>query len=358
MQLALLEAAGGAVRHDRSRIGFARRSSGYRTLTIKTRTTFIAAAMSALLLSACSAASPLAAAPPARALAAPWPSGVTATAAAHRLLARDTRPTSHRPPTTMSQLRKCPATGLSSDIRGTRLRVLRYGDRPTVLQMWGGPTAPLVVVFHGMNSCIEMIQSQTDLAKLAPAYGVNILWLSGKPTPGRSWNVDNDCCSPATTHHTDDYPYIAAALDTAYAAGSLRPSAVVSTGMSNGGGMSISAACHFPKRFTIIVAAAGWVPDHCPRMNMTLITIGGTADSSLGAEKAAQNADKWRTSVMKGCPAAPALARHVALTVTTWTCANRHYVKVVQLNNVPHVWPTYGFYDADDEVLDVATDDN
>ena len=57
---------------------------------------------------------------------------------------------------------------------------------------------------------------------------------------------------------------------------------------------------------------------------------------------------------MVSCHAAPALARHVASTVTTWTCANRHYVKLVQLNNVPHVWPTYGFYAADDEVLQVA----
>jgi poly(3-hydroxybutyrate) depolymerase len=278
------------------------------------------------------------------------PPGATASVAAQRLA----RPTSHRSPTTMSQLRRCPASGLSTDVRGTRLQVTGYGDRPTVLQMTGPSTAPLIVVFHGKNSCIEMIQSQTDLAMLAPGYHVNVLWLSGKPTPGRSWIVDDDCCAGAPALHNADYPYIAAAIDTAYKARSLRPSAVVSTGMSNGGGMSTAVACHFPKRFTIVVAVAGWVPDDCPRMNMTLITIGGTADTGLGAVKAAENASKWRRSVMVGCRPAPALARYVTSTITTWTCAHGHYVKLVQLNNVPHVWPTYGFYDADDEILENA----
>jgi len=303
--------------------------------------------------------------PPARAVSTP-PLPLTTTAAtadvtALRFAPPDTRATVPRPPTTAGQLRHCPATGLSSDIRGTRLRLPAYLDRPTVLQMGGPPTAPLVVVFHGRNSCIEMIQSQTDLALLAPVHAVNVLWLSGKPTPTRAWNADDviepavpPVSPPRSPPYVDDYPYIAAALDAAQAVGSLRPSSVISTGMSNGGGMSIAAACHFPQRFTSIVAVAGWVPFHCPRMNMSLVTVGGTEDPELGAVKAASNADEWRSGVMVGCQPSPAVVRYVTSTITTWTCSNGRYVKLVQLINVPHVWPTYDFYDADAEVLRVA----
>jgi poly(3-hydroxybutyrate) depolymerase len=118
--------------------------------------------------------------------------------------------------------------------------------------------------------------------------------------------------------------------------------------------MSIAAACHFPQRFTSIVAVAGWVPLHCPRMNMSLVTVGGTEDPDLGAVKAASNADEWRSGVMVGCRPSPAIARYVTSTITTWTCSNGRYVKLVQLINVPHVWPTYDFYGADAEVLRVA----
>ncbi|MEI8239212.1 MAG: hypothetical protein WCI22_07285 [Actinomycetota bacterium] len=305
--------------------------------------------------------------PPARAVSArSLPVAIAAIAAATdaaavRFSPPDTRATNPRPPTTVNQLRYCPATGLSTDIRGTRLRLPAYSDRPTVLQMSAPSTAPLVVVFHGRNSCIEMIQSQTDLALLAPNFGVNILWLSGKPTPTRAWNADDvippiipPVSPPGKPPYVDDYPYIAAAIDAAYAAAALRPSAVVSTGISNGAGMSIAAACHFPSRFTLVVAVAGWVPPHCPRMNMTLVTIGGTADAELGAVKAATNADQWRSWVMVGCQSAPDIARYVTSTITTWTCAAGRYVKLVQLNDVPHVWPTYDFYDADTEILRVA----
>ena len=54
---------------------------------------------------------------------------------------------------------------------------------------------------HGFfnGACVFLqVQGQTDLEQIATGWGVNVLWLSGKPVPTRSWNTNGRCCTPAS----------------------------------------------------------------------------------------------------------------------------------------------------------------
>jgi poly(3-hydroxybutyrate) depolymerase len=258
-----------------------------------------------------------------------------------------------RPPTT--HLRACPRRGVSDDIAGIRLVVPGHDDRPTVLSFDGAPTDPLIVVFHGQNGCIEMVQSQLDLDDVGPSHHLNVLWLSGAPPPRRSWNTNGRCCDPASTAGVDDYTYVAAAVQTAVATAGLRPRATIAVGMSNGAGMAVGAACRFPTMFDVVVSVAGWVPFTCHPMHTSLVTVGGSNDEVLGADVAAHNAATWRHAVLS-CTSPGATVRFGSATITTWLCADSTFVELVQLNGVGHVWPTYDFYDADEELLRLAAE--
>ena len=257
----------------------------------------------------------------------------------------------HHEPTTQKDWGSCPKTLLSS-VRGTRLVVPKYKNRPTVLQTANAPNGPLVVMLHGMRGCIEKLQRQTDIEELAPSWGVNLLWLSGAPLPERSWNTNNRCCGESGAQRVDDYAYIEAALAATRAAG-LRPSKYVVVGKSNGAGMAVSVGCHFHDVFSVVVSVAGFAGVSCTRADLSLIAMGGTADESLGAKTAENIANLWRSRVVT-CPPKPLDVRHNVARVRTWSCANKTYVRLVQMKGIGHIWPTWAFYNADEEVLKAA----
>ena len=233
---------------------------------------------------------------------------------------------------------------------GEPLAVAEYESRPTVLQRADEPGAPLVVVFHGQNGCIQNVQSRSDLDAIGPAAGVHVLWLSGEPLPTRSWNVNGRCCEPASTHRVDDLDYVVAALAAASDAG-LAPAVVIAAGVSNGAGMAVTAACRLPQMFTGVVVVAGWVGTTCHPAAQSLLVFGGTLDENLGARQAARAASVWRSQVVT-CAADPAVEVAGPRTVSTWTgCTADTFVRLVQLEGVPHVWPKFDYYDIDDEIV-------
>jgi poly(3-hydroxybutyrate) depolymerase len=261
------------------------------------------------------------------------------------------RKTMYHEPTTQKEWGVCPRT-LSNSVRGTRLAVPKYKNRPTVIQTSANPDGPLVVMLHGMRGCIEKLQKQTDIEELAPSWGVNLLWLSGAPLPQRSWNTNNRCCGESGVRRVDDFAYIDAALKAARAAG-LRPSKYVVVGKSNGAGMAVSVGCHFHKVFSVVVSVAGFAGVSCARANLSLIAMGGTADQSLGDKQAEVIANLWRSRVVK-CASTPLEERRNVARVRTWSCGSMTYVRLVQMKGVGHIWPTWSFYHADEEVLKAA----
>ena len=233
---------------------------------------------------------------------------------------------------------------------GDALAVEGHDDRPTLLQPAADPTAPLVVVFHGQNGCIENVQSRSDLDVIAAPAGVAVLWLSGRPLPTRSWNTNGSCCEPASDNGVQDMPYVEAAIEAAVATG-LQPRRTLSAGVSNGGGMAISVACRRPDLFDAAVSVAGWAPVPCDRLPLSLLVFGGSADESLGSVRATQVATMWTTDVVS-CPEPPAEEEQGIRDTVTWVgCSDGTTVRLVRLQGVPHVWPKFAEYDMDDDIV-------
>lgn len=257
----------------------------------------------------------------------------------------------HHDPTTPRDWVDCPRT-ISKTVIGDRLTVRGFEDRPTVLQRAASPAAPVVVMLHGMKGCIEKMQSQTDIEHLATAWGVTLLWLSGKPAPTRSWNTNNRCCEPASTKRIDDFAYVEAALNTIKSIG-LKPSRFVVAGKSNGAGMAVSVGCRFSDVFSVVVSVSGFAGVSCRKANVSLLAMGGTADAPLGAKVAEGIASMWRSRVLT-CGPKPSVERKSIAKVSTWRCNNNTYVRLAQLRGMPHLYPTYSFYNADEEILKAA----
>lgn len=235
-------------------------------------------------------------------------------------------------------------------IIGDPVVVPGYEDRPTVLQRTADAAAPLVVIYHGQHGCIQNVQSRSDLDQIAVPAGVQVLWLSGQPVPTRSWKVNNRCCEPAVDRNTDDLGYTQAALAAVRALG-VTSTTVLSAGVSNGGGMAVTAACKLPELFTGAVVVAGWAPVNCHAANQSLLVFGGSLDENLGSRRAAQTAQMWRTDVVQ-CPSEPVVEVNGMATITTWSgCSGDTEVRLVQLDGVPHVWPKFDVYDMDDDII-------
>ena len=239
---------------------------------------------------------------------------------------------------------------------GEELHLDDYEDRPTLLQRVADPHAPLVVVFHGSRGSIENVQRRSGLYLDAPAAGVAVLWLSGKPLPKRSWNTNNRCCDPASTKRVDDMAYIDAALDAVRSAG-LTPVRIITAGVSNGAGMAVSVACKRPKVFAVAVSVAGWMPVSCRNTAVSLVAIGGTKDDVVGRRKPKQMASTWRRFVVH-CPNSPTEESTGPAHLTTWRgCTAGTFVRLVVLDDIEHVWPRFDFYDASSDIIRVALGD-
>ncbi|CAB4363058.1 unannotated protein [freshwater metagenome] len=247
---------------------------------------------------------------------------------------------------------KCTAASASKAV-GDPVALADYPNRPTLLQAAADPAAPLLVIFHGQHGCIENVQSRTDLETIGAAAGVSVLWLSGEPLPKRSWNVNGRCCEPASTNHTDDFAYTAAAIAAARTAG-LSPRSVLSVGVSNGGGMALASGCKLPELFTAVISVAGWAPLPCQRHEMSLLTFGGTEDVTLGAKTATKIETMWRKDVVD-CPAEPTIETFEVRTSSTWRgCTGGTTVRLVTLEGIPHTWPKFSFYDMDVDIIRFA----
>lgn len=260
-------------------------------------------------------------------------------------------PVRHHEPTTWSEWVDCPKQ-LSKSVRGERLNVAGYPDRPTVLQRAAAREAPLVVMLHGAKGCIEKLQSQTDIEEIGVAWGVSLLWLSGAQLGGRWWNVNGRCCGRASARGVNDYAYIRAALNTARSLG-LTPTRIVVVGKSNGGGMAVGVGCALAGVVDVVVSASGFKGSSCNDTGVSLMAIGGTKDRSLGAEEARKITTFWRNGPLR-CRAKPTVEKRETASISTWRCDRGRFVRLVTVSGMEHFWPTWSFFSADEEVLRIA----
>jgi polyhydroxybutyrate depolymerase len=262
-----------------------------------------------------------------------------------------TLPVRHHEPTTWKDWVDCPR-GLTSKVRGERLTVKNHPGRPTVLQRAAALDAPLVVMLHGANGCIEKLQSQTDIEEIGTAWGVSMLWLSGAPLHGRWWNVNGRCCGNAAANKVNDYAYIRAALKAVRSMG-LTPKRVVVVGKSNGGGMAVGVGCVLHDVVDVVVSASGFKGSNCTNTGVSLVAIGGTKDKALGAAEARKITTFWRNGPLR-CNNRAVTERHQTADVSTWSCAKGRFVRLIVVRGMDHFWPTWEFMSADEEVLRIA----
>jgi polyhydroxybutyrate depolymerase len=206
--------------------------------------------------------------------------------------------------------------------------------------------APLVVMLHGGFGSASQAQksygwdAEADRGHFVVAYpdGLN-----------RAWNTGGGCCGVPGKTNADDTGFITAMVP---AIGRLVPvdaDRVYATGISNGGIMAYTLACH-----TSVFAAIG--PDSatelgsCPAPHpLSVIHIHGTADKSIpyqggegggvahidGPSVPSLNA-RWRS--IDHC-ATPAVKTAGAVTTSTASCPAGHAVELITIAGVGHQWP-------------------
>lgn len=265
-------------------------------------------------------------------------------------------------------------TGCGGAIRGTALSVPGFGDRPTRLELAPDPSAPLLVMFHGMNGCIQYLQRQSGLTVTSGNEPVSLLWMSGVPSaPGatsRNWDYWSSWSASQSM-----YEYIHRSIATARDSG-VTTNTVIAVGISQGGFMVQRAICGTAKlaggatydgavEFQGIVSVVG--PDEFTcrrRTNRSLMVVETTGDGPVkaggaaGAKKAYNLRDRWLSS-QTTCPssvAAPdAKVSQGRLLSNMWVnCSATSMVRMVVVKGLGHTWPRTNEYDMNVDIARFA----
>jgi polyhydroxybutyrate depolymerase len=206
--------------------------------------------------------------------------------------------------------------------------------------------APVVVMLHGGFGSASQAQksygwdAEADRGHFVVAYpdGLN-----------HAWNTGGGCCGVPGKTNADDTGFITAMVSAIERQLPVDTARVYATGISNGGIMAYTLACH-----TAIFAAIG--PDSatelgsCPAPHpLSVIHIHGTADKSIpyqggegggvahidGPSVPSLNA-RWRS--IDHC-AAPAVKTAGAVTMSTASCPAGHAVELITIAGAGHQWP-------------------
>jgi polyhydroxybutyrate depolymerase len=206
--------------------------------------------------------------------------------------------------------------------------------------------APLVVMLHGgFGSASQAEKSyhwnvEANLGHFLVAYpdGLN-----------RGWNTGGGCCGVPGRTGVDDVGFITAMVSAIEQAIPVDTSRVYATGISNGGIMAYTLACH-----TAIFAAIG--PDSATQLGscpspapISVIHIHGTADQNIpyrggegggvahidGPAVPAINA-AWRQ--VDHCPP-PAVTTVGVVTTSTANCPGGRAIELITIAGAGHQWP-------------------
>ena len=226
------------------------------------------------------------------------------------------------------------------DIGGTERTFHLY--RPARLSS----PASLVVMLHGGFGSGSQAERAYGWDKQADAAGFVVAYPDGL---NRAWNTTGGCCGPPAENNTDDIGFITRMVATIGQQVPIDANRVYATGISNGGIMAYTLACH-----TTIFAAIG--PDSATELGgcpapapLSVIHIHGTADKNIpyqggegdgvahidGPPVPTLNA-RWRG--IDRC-AAPATETAGVVTTSTAACPGGRTVELITIAGAGHQWP-------------------
>jgi polyhydroxybutyrate depolymerase len=146
-----------------------------------------------------------------------------------------------------------------SGAAGTQLRTITSGGRERTFRIdtpasaLNGRPVPLVVMFHGVLSDAETIQTNTGMPDKAAEEG--FITAAGDGI-GQSWNA-GVCCDPAARDGVDDVQFtrdLVAAIEDEYC---IDPEQVYASGFSNGGAMVFRVVCDASDLFAAFAPVGG-----------------------------------------------------------------------------------------------------
>jgi polyhydroxybutyrate depolymerase len=206
--------------------------------------------------------------------------------------------------------------------------------------------APLVVMLHGGFGRASQAEksygwdAEADRGHFVVAYPDGL---------DHAWNTGGGCCGTPGRTNADDIGFITAMVAAIERQVPVDAARVYATGISNGGIMAYTLACHTP-----LFAASG--PDSatelgsCPAPRpLSVIHIHGTADTRIpyqggegegvahidGPSVPSLNA-RWRA--IDHC-AAPAVRTAGAVTTSTASCPAGRAVELITIAGAGHQWP-------------------
>lgn len=196
------------------------------------------------------------------------------------------------------------------------------GLRRSYVVRSSGPTAPILLAFHGYSSSAARLAASSGLATAGGDAGFTTVFPDGSGTPTR-WAI------PGRIDGPDDAAFVAAVVHDLRRWGCGDTARLHAAGFSNGAAFTAHLACRWPTRFAglALVGGAGFaspcaaarVPARVPvvlvhgALDRTVPHRGGAVlGGALRAEPFAVAADRWRH---------PAGRTVVAVTVPGWAHA-------------------------------------
>jgi polyhydroxybutyrate depolymerase len=239
----------------------------------------------------------------------------------------------------------------SGFITGPSIHHLKVGGRDRNYRLYqpaGLPaSAPLVIMLHGITGSAVQAESSYGWDELADSQRFVIAYPDGV---GRAWNVDGGgCCGRPQREGVDDVAFIGAAVADIVRNVSINASRIYAAGMSNGGIMSYTLACH-TGIFAAIGAVAGTQLDSCRSPHpASVMEIHGTADelvpyhggqgaSIINGPSAPDVNLFWRN--VDQCRA-PSVTTAGGVTTSTAGCADNRGVVLITIDGGAHEWPGF-----------------
>lgn len=206
--------------------------------------------------------------------------------------------------------------------------------------------APLVVMMHGGFGNASWAERSYHWNAEADAGHFLVAYPDGLH---RAWNAGGGCCGIPSKTNVNDIGFITAMVSVIEHALPVDTSRVYAAGMSNGGSMAYTLACH-TAIFTAIAADSATLLGSCPDPPQTsVIAIHGTADGRVpyyggegdgyahidGPSIPAVNAT-WRQT--DHC-ASPVVTTAGTVTTSIANCPAGRAVELISIAGAGHQWP-------------------